>query len=144
MTTCFSCAGCSKNTSPCGPPTRHSRRSSTTPRPRRPPPPRPAADTRLDGIDLHNTSALSTDVQHRPIEDWFAARKIAAAFDHKAIDTSGFFDEAALEIGRNFDFLKPLIDQIRFAQGRGFTQLNLTLVSEQGLKAHLATLVPGP
>ncbi len=91
------------------------------------PPPRPAADTGLDGIDLHNTSALSTAGQHRPIEDWFAARKIAAAFDHKAIDTSGFFDEAALEIGRNFEFLKPLIDQIRFAQGRGFTQLNLPL-----------------
>lgn len=89
--------------------------------------PAPVSDTRLDGIDLHNTNLLSTQDQHRPIEDWFAARKITVTFNHKAIDTSGFYDEAALAIGRDLDFYKPVLDQIRYAQGRGFTQLNLPL-----------------
>lgn len=84
-------------------------------------------DTRLDGIDLYNTNLLSTGDQHRPIEDWFAAKKIAVSANHKAIDTSGFYDEAAIEIGRGLDLYKPVLDQIRFAQTRGFTQLNLPL-----------------
>lgn len=84
-------------------------------------------DARLDGIDLHNTNLLSTDEQHRPINAWFAAKKIAVTFNCKAIDTSGFFDEAAMEIGRNLDFYKPVLDQIRFAQMRGFSQVNIAL-----------------
>jgi hypothetical protein len=87
----------------------------------------PIADTRLEGIDLHNTSVLTTEVQHRPIADWFAAKKIAATFKHNAIDTSGFYDEAALEVGKKLDLYRPLLDQIRYAQGRGFTQINFPL-----------------
>lgn len=87
----------------------------------------PAGDTRLDGIDLHNTNLLSTGDQHRPIEDWFAAKKIVIKANHKAIDTSGFYDEAAIEIGKNLELYKPLLDQIRFAQSRGFTQVNVSL-----------------
>ncbi len=87
----------------------------------------PVPDTRLEGIDLHNTSLLSTDAQHRPIQDWFDAKKISVKVDPRAIDTSGFFDEVALELGRDLDLYKPLLDQIRYAQTRGFTQLNLPL-----------------
>lgn len=87
----------------------------------------PAVDAVLEGIDLHNTSLLSTAVQHRPIEDWFADKQIAVTFNHKAIDTSGFFDEVAIEIGRDLDFYKPVLDQIRYAQTRGFTQVNVPL-----------------
>ena len=79
----------------------------------------PIADTRLEGIDLHNTSVLTTEAQHRPIADWFATKKIVVTFNHKAIDTSGFYDEAALEVGQGLDLYRPLLDQIRYAQGRG-------------------------
>jgi len=84
-------------------------------------------DAKLDGIDLHNTNLLSTGGQHRPIEEWFAAKKIAITANHKAIDTSGFYDEAAIEIGRWMDLYKPILDQIRFAQTRGFSQINFPL-----------------
>jgi hypothetical protein len=87
----------------------------------------PAADTRLDGIDLHNTSLLSTQDQHQPITDWFAARKITVKPNHQAIDTSGFYDEAAIEIGSDLELYRPVLDQIRYAQGRGFTQINVRL-----------------
>ncbi|HYN78766.1 MAG TPA: hypothetical protein VES73_13365 [Lamprocystis sp. (in: g-proteobacteria)] len=87
----------------------------------------PAAETRLDGIDLHNTNLLSTPDQHRPIEDWFAAKKIAVKFNHRAIDTSGFYDEAAIMIGRDLDFYGPVLDKIRFAQTRGFNQVYVPL-----------------
>jgi hypothetical protein len=87
----------------------------------------PAADTTLEGVDLHNTDLLSTGDQHRPIEDWFAAKQIAVKLNCAAIDTSGFYDEAAIEIGSDLELYKPLLDQIRYAQGRGFTQLNLPL-----------------
>lgn len=87
----------------------------------------PIADTRLEGIDLHNTSVLTTEAQHRPIADWFATKKIVVTFNHKAIDTSGFYDEAALEVGQGLDLYRPLLDQIRYAQGRGFTQINFPL-----------------
>lgn len=87
----------------------------------------PAADTRLDGIDLHNTNLLSTGDQHKPIEDWFAAKRIAVKANPKAIDTSGFFDEVAIELGRDLERYKPVLDQIRFAQTRGWTQVNIGL-----------------
>lgn len=87
----------------------------------------PVADTRLDGIDLHNTTLLSTVDQHRPIADWFAAKKIVVKPNHQAIDTSGFYDEAAIEIGRNLGLYRPVLDKIRFAQTRGFNQVNVPL-----------------
>jgi hypothetical protein len=89
--------------------------------------PSPATDNQLVGVDLHNTSLLATEHQHRPIQDWFDARKITATLNPKAIDTSGFFDEVALDIGRNLELYKPLLDQMRYAKTRGFTQVNLSL-----------------
>ena len=86
-----------------------------------------AGELRLDGIDLHNTDLLASGDQHRAIADWLAARQIQARFNHQAIDTSGFFDEVAIEIGEDLGFHRPLLDQIRFAQQRGFNQVNVSL-----------------
>lgn len=96
-------------------------------------------DTRLEGIDLHNTSLLSTDEQHRPIQEWFDARKISVRFNHAAIDTSGFYDEVALELGRDLALYKPLLDQIRYAQTRGFAQINVTLDKRSQKEAQAIT-----
>lgn len=84
-------------------------------------------DLSLEGIDLHNTSLLSTEDLHRPIADWLASKNIALNAAPKAIDTSGFFDEAAILIGSNLELYKPVLDQIRYAQTRGFNQLNIAL-----------------
>jgi hypothetical protein len=99
--------------------------SEPTPEPT--PEPAQVVDMRPTGIDLHNTSLLATPDQHRPIEDWFAAKTIGITVNHAAIDTSGFYDEVAIKLGGDFNRYKPLLDKIRFAQTRGFTQVNIAL-----------------
>ncbi|MFN3984714.1 MAG: hypothetical protein ACK4KV_04455 [Rhodocyclaceae bacterium] len=81
----------------------------------------------LQRIDLHNTDQIATDLQHGPIHDWFRAKQIQVRADLKAVDTTGFFDEVAVEIGQNYELHKSLIDQIRYAQTRNHTGLNVAL-----------------
>lgn len=83
------------------------------------PPTTPAKQPSLDGINLHNTDLISTDLQHGPIHDWFAARKIQVRPNYKAVDTTGFFDEVAVELGKNYETYKEIIDRIRSAQRKG-------------------------
>lgn len=92
------------------------------------PDPTTSTESWLDGIDLRNTSLLTTDDQHRPIADWFAAKKGTVTFNYRAIDTTEFYDDAALEIGRNYALYRPLLEEIRTAQGRGVTQVTIPLV----------------
>lgn len=80
-----------------------------------------------EGIDLHNTDRISSDVQHGPIHDWFKARNIQVQPDYKAVDTTGFFDEVAVEIGRDFELFKPLVDQIRYSQAKNHTSISINL-----------------
>jgi hypothetical protein len=73
----------------------------------------------LDGINLYNTDQIATDLQHGPIQVWFGARKIEFRPNHKAVDTTGFFDEIAVELGGNYDILKSVVEPIRQAQRIG-------------------------
>lgn len=68
----------------------------------------------LDELDVHNTSVLSTAAQHKPITDWFSARQIKASPNLQAVDTSGFFDEIAVEMGDNLELLREVLDKIRW------------------------------
>lgn len=86
--------------------------------------PSPAA---LQLEDLHNSNQLATEIQHRPLSDWFKARQITVAADLHAVDTTGFFDEAAREIGDHHEALAGLLEQIRFAYRREFTWLTADL-----------------
>lgn len=81
----------------------------------------------LEGINVYNTDLISTDVQHGPIHDWFQARKIQVQPNHKAVDTTGFFDEVAVEIGKNYDLFKMVVDQVRYAQSKNHTSVNFNL-----------------
>jgi hypothetical protein len=83
--------------------------------------------TALQLNDLHNSDQLATEAQHKPLSDWFKARQITAAHDLHAIDTTGFFDEAAREIGDHYEALAGLMEQIRYAYRREFTWLNVDL-----------------
>jgi hypothetical protein len=77
--------------------------------------------------ELNNTDLLATELQHRPLRDWFAARQIEATFTFDAVDTTGFFDEAAREMGNDHELLDALLEQIRFAYRKEFSWLNVDL-----------------
>lgn len=81
----------------------------------------------LDQIDLHNTAHLATPEQHQPLKQWFDARQIEVRFDYAAVDTSGFFDDAASTLGDNFALAGELLDRIRWAYRNGHSNVNLEL-----------------
>ncbi|PID56104.1 hypothetical protein CSB45_12770 [candidate division KSB3 bacterium] len=88
-----------------------------------------AASARLDisNIDIHNTTAMSSYQQYKPIETWFQARNIKMSVDSNAIDTTGFFDEVAIHLGENYAVLKKMLDQIKYVQRRGYSNVKLLL-----------------
>ena len=43
------------------------------------------------------------------------------------MDTSGFFDEVAIRLGDGYETLKPVSDQIRYVQQKGYGNVKLTL-----------------
>ncbi len=87
----------------------------------------PQAATFLDEIDIYHTEALKNDEQYRPILHWFEQRQIAVEVNHKAIDTTGFFDEISLALGANYDTLKEVVEQIKYVQRKGYIDVKLNL-----------------
>jgi phage FluMu protein Com len=81
----------------------------------------------LTGLDIFNTSELASYDQYGSILSWFNERQIELEIDHKAVDTRGFFDEVAVELGDNYDTLKHVTNQIKFAQGKSFTRTKIEL-----------------
>lgn len=88
---------------------------------------RDGAAATSDTFDLHNSAALSTDLQHGPVREWFQRRQIHVRTNPKGVDTTGFFDEVGVAIGANFALLKEVVDRIRFAQLKGFAQATIHL-----------------
>ncbi|MEO8308142.1 MAG: hypothetical protein ABI616_08880 [Pseudomonadota bacterium] len=84
-----------------------------------------ATSPQLD--ELHNSNQLATEEQHRPLTDWFKARQIKVSHDLHAVDTTGFFDEAAREIGDHQHALSALMDQICFAYRKEINWLEVDL-----------------
>lgn len=78
-------------------------------------------------IDLHNTDVIGNSKQYQPIISWFERNKIQVSVNHQALDTQGFYDEAAIEIGDNFEVLQDLLDKIRKSQRNNYTSLVLNL-----------------
>jgi hypothetical protein len=83
--------------------------------------------TSLEEIDIYHTEALKSDEQYRPVLQWFEQRQIAVEVNHKAIDTTGFFDEIALALGNDFDTLSEVVDQIKYVQRKGYVDVKLNL-----------------
>jgi hypothetical protein len=77
--------------------------------------------------DTFNTDALSTAAQHQPLQAWLAAKQIQAAFDISAVDTTGFFDDAAKAIGDGYPLFSELMERVRFSYRKSFSWLNLEL-----------------
>ncbi len=74
-------------------------------------PPGPLAE-----IDLANTDLFATELQHGPIFEWFRHKQIKVHANMRGVDTTGFFDEVAVTLGRNLAVLKDVIERIRWAQ----------------------------
>ena len=81
----------------------------------------------LVDIDIHDTTALADPRQFGPILAWFEQRRIRFEANPGAMDTSGFFDEVAVQLGDRYETLRLVSDRIRHAQQRGYSSVKLTL-----------------
>lgn len=90
-----------------------------------PKPPQEQIQDEQDG----DTENLATSVQHAPIERWLKARQIDARFDHSNVDTSGYFDEAAQQLGKQHDLFGELIQRVNWSYRKSHTGLNIDLSS---------------
>jgi len=76
---------------------------------------------------INNTTLLATPEQHQPLREWFTTRKVKTCFDYSQVDTTGFFDEAAVIIGERYWLLNKVIEQIRHAYRQDWSWLNIDL-----------------
>jgi phage FluMu protein Com len=81
----------------------------------------------LADIDLFNTTALTSKQQYQPILAWFEKLRIEVEVNHQSVDTRGFFDEIAMELGDNYETLKFVSNQIKFTQGKEFGNAKIDL-----------------
>lgn len=90
-----------------------------------------------ESIDIHNSDSLSSDAQHTPIIQWFKSKNIIASASINAVDTTGFFDEAAVAIGSDYELLGAVCEQIRYAQLKEYTSnlIHLDKKSKEDAKA---------
>lgn len=88
-------------------------------------------------IDIHNSDSLSSDAQHAPIIKWFKSKSIIATASFNAVDTTGFFDEAAVAIGTDYELLSEVCERIRYAQIKEYTSnlIHLDKKSKEDAKA---------
>lgn len=79
----------------------------------------------------------SAAAPEQAIHHWFAERQIDAQFDPSLYDTSGFFDDTAVQIGDGYALFAELIDRIRFAYRKSHTIVTLELaqLSQKDAKA---------
>lgn len=87
----------------------------------------PQEQTALADIDIYNTTAMSQSTQYEPISRWFQKKQIQMQVDEKAVDTTGFFDEIAVELGDAYDLLKEVSEKIKRAQTNEHTKVTLNL-----------------
>jgi phage FluMu protein Com len=83
-----------------------------------------------ENIDIHNTTELSNDQQYLPIIEWFAQKNVTIQVNPKELDTTGFFDEMALELGNNYETLREVSDKIKRIQKKGYTNINFQLAQK--------------
>jgi predicted nucleic acid-binding Zn-ribbon protein len=78
-------------------------------------------------FDAYNSQTLSTAEQHEGLRRWFAARRIRADFDLEAVNTTGFFDEAADLLTEDLAMSGDLLGRLRWAYRKDVNFLNIKL-----------------
>lgn len=81
----------------------------------------------LSDIDIYNTAELTNEQQYEPIVKFFQERQIQVEVNEQALDTTGFFDEIAVQLGDNYNTLRLVSDKIKYIQRKGYTTVKLTL-----------------
>ena len=81
----------------------------------------------LSEIDIYNTAELTSKQQYEPIVKFFQERHVQVDVDQQALDTTGFFDEVAVQLGDNYNTLRLVSDKIKYIQRKGYTTVKLTL-----------------
>ena len=64
---------------------------------------------------------------HTALAQWFSQKNIEVRIDPSAADTSGFFDEAAMQLGNSYELFADLLDRVRYAYRKSYTNVNLEL-----------------
>ena len=82
---------------------------------------------KIENLDLHNTAVMSNSMQYKPIIKWFERKSVNVEVNHDALDTQGFYDEVAVELGDNLEVLQEVLDKIRKTQRNNYTSLTLNL-----------------
>lgn len=87
-------------------------------------------------IDIYNTTAMANSQQYEPILAWFQEHQIQLDVNHQAIDTTGFFDEVAMQLGNHYEILKLVSDQIKYIQQKGSINaaIHLSKQSQKDIK----------
>ena len=85
------------------------------------------ASSTLNEIDFFNTDSLASDAQHGPICDWFKRKQITVQANMRGVDTTGFFDEVAVNIGRNLGLLSEVVERVRWAQQKDYSSTTISL-----------------
>lgn len=78
-------------------------------------------------IDLHNTDHFASDAQHAGILQWFGRKHVQVRPRLDAVDTSGFFDDIAVELGDHYDLLREVVDKIRWGQQKDVPNFSVNL-----------------
>lgn len=90
-------------------------------------------------IDLHNTTAMRNGAQFKPIIAWFEHRQIQVDVNLQALDTQGFYDEIAVDLGDNFAVLQTVLEKIKRAQRSDYTSVTLNISKESQKDIRLIT-----
>lgn len=83
--------------------------------------------SRNEKIDLHNTDAMSNSLQYKPIVNWFERKNIGVEVKSEALDTHGFYDEVAIELGDNLDIFGDILEKIRKTQRNNYNSVAISL-----------------
>ena len=70
-------------------------------------------------FDIHNTDMMTKQEHYEPIVQWLKMKNFVAEVDEIAMDTSGFFDEIAVELGDNYELFKIVSNNIKRRQQNG-------------------------
>lgn len=78
----------------------------------------------INELDLMQTDYLASKAQHQPLQVFFANKNIKTIFDYQAVNTNGYYDEAAKLIGDNYELFEKLIRRIVNAYQKDYTGTN--------------------
>jgi hypothetical protein len=81
----------------------------------------------INKINIHNTDYFSQKKHYSPIINWFNNQNIDAVIDPDMMNTTGFFDEAAIKIGDKFSTIGSIVNQIKYIQNKNYDTVKISL-----------------